>query len=247
MARHMKHSYFKQVILVVVLAFACAPAVFSQVNINAPTGLNPNTQTEPEKKVETPAPATTTAPATEATEGEKKEATTTTQTQTATPRATRPSTSTSNRAQETKQQKPKQSNRTTNNTAVNAPATAKKPWVDSKKPESLNRDFSTGKNSSNLQSRQEVEMRSYGYRILVYNTNKSKNAKANAQKRARDIALKFPQYQFYFNYKAPTWRLRMGDFADEEAAHRALKQMRQAFPMYAKEMTIIHDHINVWK
>ena len=241
----MKHSYLKQVILVIALAFACAPVALSQVNINAPTGLNPNTKTEPEKKVETP--ATTTAPATETSEGEKKETTATPQNQTATPSATQTSGATGNRVQEPKQQNTKYPNRTTNNTAVNAPSNARKPWVDSKKPESLNRDFSTGKNSSNLQSRQEVEMRSYGYRILVYNTNKSKNAKANAQKRARDIALKFPQYQFYFNYKAPTWRLRMGDFADEEAAHRALKQMRQAFPIYAKEMTIIHDHINVWK
>ncbi len=245
MARHMKHSYFKQVILTVVLAFACAPALFAQVNINAPTGLNPGTQNEPEKKVETPTttPSTTT---TENNEGVKSEQTTTNQSSSTN---SGPSASTTNRPagnrpqQSNTQQRP----RTNNNTAVNAPVTTKKPWVDSKKPESLNRDFSTGKNSSNLQSRQEVEMRSYGYRILVYNTNKSKNAKANAQKRARDIALKFPQYQFYFNYKAPTWRLRLGDFADEEAAHRALKQMKQAFPMYAKEMTIIHDHINVWK
>jgi len=246
MMRLMKHSYFKQVILVAVLAFACAPALFSQVNINAPTGLTPSKQPEPEKKVETPAPATTT-PAPEANEGVNNEAKTTPQTQTAAPSAKKSNTPTRNRAQTNQQTKPRRNSTTTNNTAVNAPTKTKKPWVDSKKPESLNRDFSTGKNSSNLQSRQEVEMRSYGYRILVYNTNKSKNAKASAQKRARDIALKFPQYRFYFNYKAPTWRLRMGDFADEEAAHRALKQMRQAFPMYAKEMTIIHDHINVWK
>lgn len=243
----MKHSHFKQLILVAVLAFACSPAIFAQVNISAPTGLTPAPQNEPEKKVETPAtnnPTTTT----ESHEGENKEpAATATQTPTSTNRPSAPKTNkpTTNRPQQSNTpQRPRQSY---NNTAVNAPTTTKKPWVDSKKPESLNRDFSTGKNSTNLQSRQEVEMRSYGYRILVYNTNKSKNAKANAQKRARDIALKFPQYQFYFNYKAPTWRLRLGDFADEEAAHRALKQMKQAFPMYAKEMTIIHDHINVWK
>ena len=139
----------------------------------------------------------------------------------------------------------KPTNSRSNNSSVNAASNNN--TNDQKRIESPNQDYSTGNTSSNLQSHQEVEMRSYGYRILVYYTNKSKNAKANAQKRARDITMKFPQYQFYFTYKAPTWRLRVGDFVDEESAHLALKQLRKAFPMYSKEMTIIHDNINVWK
>ena len=136
-------------------------------------------------------------------------------------------------------------NQRANNSAVNAANNNN--TQGPKRPESLNQDYSTGSSSNNLQSHQEVEMRSYGYRILVYHTNKSKNAKTNAQKRAKDITMKFPQYQFYFTYKAPTWRLRVGDFVDEESAHLALKQLKKAFPMYSKEMTIIHDNINVWK
>ena len=194
----MKHIDFKHIILAAILAIACMPATFAQVNINAPTGLKKGTQVEPEKKTE-PQPATSESKS-ETTTSEGGETTTSADNGT-----NRPAVSSSPRPAQQWQQP-------ANNTAVNAPRTDKKPWVDTKKPESLNRDFSTGKNSSNLQSRQEVE-----------------------------------QYQFYFNYKAPTWRLRLGDFADEEAAHRALKQLRQAFPLYAKEMTIIHDHINVWK
>lgn len=214
----MKRSHFKHIMLVLLMAFAVGPAVVAQVNINAPTGLNRGTKQEPEKKVEAPA-STNETPKSEGGNEMSGE----------------------NSATTAKPVQPR------NNSAVSAADNGNKNWVDNKKPESLNRDFSTGNSSSNLQSRQEVEMRSYGYRILVYQTNKSKNAKSNAQKRARDITVKFPQYQFYFNYKAPTWRLRVGDFIDEESAHRALKQLRQAFPMYSKEMTIIHDHINVWK
>lgn len=152
---------------------------------------------------------------------------------------------TATESQPTNTNKPATTPRANNNSAVNAANNnnAQGP----KKPESLNQDYSTGNNSNNLQSHQEVEMRSYGYRILVYHTNKSKNAKTNAQKRAKDITMKFPQYQFYFTYKAPTWRLRVGDFVDEESARLALKQLKKAFPMYSKEMTIIHDNINVWK
>lgn len=218
----MKHSHFKHVILASLATVALVAVGFAQVNINAPKGLNGGNQTEPEKKTEA-----TTSHENAGENATKAEGTT------ADPNA-------ENRPVVTRPQQP-------NNTVVNARENEKKKWVDSKKPESLNTDFSTGSNSNNLQSKQEVEMRSYGYRILVYQTNKSKNAKNNAQKRARDISVRFPQYHFYFNYKAPTWKLRMGDFADEESAHRAMKQMRQAFPVYSKEMTIIHDHINVWK
>lgn len=229
----MEHSYLKHIIAAFVLAllFAFTPSAIAQVNINAPTGLNPAAHNEPEKKAETPATTTETK-----TEGTSEAGTTSTQSSSPKPSSGGASAS-----------RPRPAQQSWNNSAVSPARNESKAWMDNKKPESLNSDFSTGKNSSNLQSRQEVEMRSYGYRILVYQTNKSKNAKANAQKRAREIAVKFPQYQFYFNYKAPTWRLRLGDFANEEGAHRALKQMRQAFPMYAKEMTIIHDHINVWK
>ena len=221
----MKHSHLKSIILVSLLAIVLVTTALAQVNINAPTGLNKGTQNQPEKKTEATTTSETTGEVTTtSSNGENanvdNQATTVNR-----PMATQPA----------------------NNSLVNARGNENKPWVDTKKPESLNRDFSTGSTSSNLQSRQEVEMRSYGYRILVYQTNRSKNAKNNAQKRAKDISVRFPQYHFYFNYKAPTWRLRMGDFADEEAAHRAMKQMRQAFPIYAKEMTIIHDHINVWK
>ena len=213
----MKHSHFKHIILAALLAIVIVPISLTQVTIND----NRRPQPEPEKKVET----TDNGGESANKEGGNKEATS--------------SENQSNNAN-------KSASSRSNNSSVNAADNANN-YVDPKRPDSPNQDYSTGSNSSNLQSHQEVEMRSYGYRILVYYTNKSKNAKANAQKRAKDITMKFPQYQFYFTYKAPTWRLRVGDFVDEESAHRALKQLRQAFPMYSKEMTIIHDNINVWK
>lgn len=213
----MKHSHFKHIILAALLAIVIVPISLTQVTIND----NRRPQPEPEKKVET----TDNGGESANKEGGNKEATS--------------SENQSNNAN-------KSASSRSNNSSVNAADNANN-YVDPKKPDSPNQDYSTGSNSSNLQSHQEVEMRSYGYRILVYYTNKSKNAKANAQKRAKDITMKFPQYQFYFTYKAPTWRLRVGDFVNEESAHRALKQLRQAFPMYSKEMTIIHDNINVWK
>jgi len=217
----MKRSHFKHITIAALLALLIAPVSLTQdnnnLNINAPKGLPGGNTQEPEKKSENKV------------ETEKKETGNT------------ESTHAESQASANKQSTTPRPNNTTVNASDNTSST------NSKKPESLNSDFSTGSNSTNLQSHQQIEMRSYGYRILVYHTNKSKNAKANAQKRAKDITVKFPQYQFYFNYKAPTWRLRIGDFIDEESARGALKQLKKAFPMYSKEMTIIHDHINIWK
>ena len=211
----MKHSHFKHIMLVMLLAVVIVPISLTQVTIND----NRRPQTEP-VKVETPDNG---GEAANKESGNKE---------------TNSNEGQSANANNANVSRP-------NNSAVNAANNNN--YAEPKRPETLNQDYSTGNASSNLQSHQEVEMRSYGYRILVYHTNKSKNAKANAQKRAKDITMKFPQYQFYFTYKAPTWRLRVGDFVDEESAHLALKQLRKAFPMYSKEMTIIHDHINVWK
>lgn len=116
-----------------------------------------------------------------------------------------------------------------------------------RKSESANSDFSTSNNSKTPQSKQTINGRAGGYRVLAYISNNTRKAKAQANRRARDIALRFPQYRAYFTYKAPTWRLRIGDFDDEDDAKRALRQLRAAFPQYAKEMTVIHDNINIWK
>lgn len=92
---------------------------------------------------------------------------------------------------------------------------------------------------------QTIQGRSVGYRIQVYNDG-SANAKANAQSRARTIAMKFPQYRTYITYNAPTWRLRLGDFKNQGDAQAALSRIRSVFPQFAGTMMLVKDNINVW-
>ena len=88
-----------------------------------------------------------------------------------------------------------------------------------------------------------VAGRTGGYRIQAYNSRD----KVEANNRARKIAMKFPQYRTYLSYKAPSWRLRLGDFTDEDDARSALARMRRTFPAYASGMTIVREKVNVWK
>jgi len=95
-------------------------------------------------------------------------------------------------------------------------------------------------------SQQIIEDRGVGYRIQAYTDNNPKTAKASAQKRARDIAMKFPQYRSYISYKAPSWRLRIGDFKTQREAQAALQRIKSIYPKFAREMVIVRDRINIW-
>ena len=95
-------------------------------------------------------------------------------------------------------------------------------------------------------SQQTIENRSVGFRIQAYTDNNSKTGKASTQKRARDIAMKFPQYRSYISYKAPSWRLRIGDFKTQQEAKAALNRIKSVYPNFAREMVIVRDRINIW-
>ncbi|MCQ2288362.1 MAG: SPOR domain-containing protein [Muribaculaceae bacterium] len=85
-----------------------------------------------------------------------------------------------------------------------------------------------------------------GFRVQVL-TESTANGKVNAQQRAKAIALKFPQYRAYISFNAPAWRLRLGDFLDQEDGQTALNMLKKAFPQYAKDMVLVKDNINLWK
>lgn len=87
---------------------------------------------------------------------------------------------------------------------------------------------------------------SVGYRIQAFSDNNYRNAKQSAQARARIISARYPHYRTYLSYKAPRWRLRVGDFKTREDAQKALSNLRSSFPSYSNEFSIVRDRINVW-
>lgn len=124
--------------------------------------------------------------------------------------------------------------------------TAKKDEEKKKDEDKKKEEVTPKKPKRQHTSQQTIENRGVGYRIQAYTDNNPRTAKAAAQQRARDIAMKFPQYRSYITYKAPAWRLRIGDFKTQAEAQAALSRIRSVFPSYARQMTIVRDHINVW-
>ena len=117
---------------------------------------------------------------------------------------------------------------------------------EKKKDEKKKEELTPKKPKRQHTSQQTIENRGVGFRIQAYTDNNSKTAKAAAQQRARDIAMKFPQYRSYISYKAPSWRLRIGDFKTQQEAQAALRRIKSVYPNFAREMVIVRDRINIW-
>lgn len=83
-----------------------------------------------------------------------------------------------------------------------------------------------------------------GYRIQVFADNNQRTAKNEAMTRERQVSALFPDVECYLSYKAPAWRLRVGDFKTREEAVAVMRQMKKAFPGYSREMIVVTDRIN---
>ena len=124
--------------------------------------------------------------------------------------------------------------------------TAKKEEEKKKDEDKKKEEVTPKKPKRQHTSQQTIENRGVGYRIQAYTDNNPRTAKAAAQQRARDIAMKYPQYRSYITYKAPAWRLRIGDFKTQQEAKAALNRIKSVYPKFAREMVIVRDRINIW-
>ncbi len=83
----------------------------------------------------------------------------------------------------------------------------------------------------------------HGYRIQAYNGNLP-NSKQEAYQRANTLSKLFPGQVCYITYRAPFWRLVMGDYATIEEAREALSDLKRVAPSaMISEFYIVKDKI----
>lgn len=92
-----------------------------------------------------------------------------------------------------------------------------------------------------------LSVRTGGYRVQVFSDNNARSAKSEARGRARNISSRFPQYRTYVVYNAPFWRLRVGDFRNQQDAEQAADEIKRAFPSYSREVRVVRDRISAIK
>lgn len=87
-----------------------------------------------------------------------------------------------------------------------------------------------------------VEMQ--GFRIQVF-TGNQRSSKEEAEKRQMMIQELFPDAATYLIYKAPFWRLQVGDYFSSDAAQSDLLLLKKEFPDFAKEIYVVKEKIKV--
>lgn len=98
--------------------------------------------------------------------------------------------------------------------------------------------FVTGAGNTKLEGEGYAKIR--GYRIQVYSGNRP-NSKSIAHSRERLVNELMPEYNSYILFKAPFWRLHVGNFLNYQEAQMALKEFRKTFPAFAREIIVVRD------
>lgn len=94
-------------------------------------------------------------------------------------------------------------------------------------------------------SEEESVLKIPGFRTQVFSGNNQRQSKDEAFNKEKEINEMFPEVPTYVSYNAPFWRLRVGDFRTHEEAYHLMRQLKQAFPSYGKEMYIVQEEIRL--
>ena len=84
-----------------------------------------------------------------------------------------------------------------------------------------------------------------GFRAQVFSGNNQRKSKEEALQKEKMIKEMFPDIPTYVTYTAPFWKLRIGDFRSREEAYSLMRELKEAFPSFAKEMYIVKDEVKI--
>lgn len=85
--------------------------------------------------------------------------------------------------------------------------------------------------------------RTMGYRVQVFFGNNPKTARNEAYDKQRRVKAAFPQMDVSVVFQSPFWRVRAGSFKSQAEANQTLRELKKAFPAFAKDMYVVRDQI----
>lgn len=83
-----------------------------------------------------------------------------------------------------------------------------------------------------------------GYRIQLYNSNLP-NAKAEAYSRADLLRKMAPTLSGYITFRAPFWRLTVGNFLTHAEANAARARLLPLLPSWGKESYVVRERVRI--
>lgn len=86
---------------------------------------------------------------------------------------------------------------------------------------------------------------SKGYRVRAYSGNQQAKSRAAVYKIQAELLASMPELETYVLFKSPNWRLMVGNFRTTEEAQAVLRQLKQKFPEYGREMFVVPSEIEI--
>lgn len=103
----------------------------------------------------------------------------------------------------------------------------------------------SGDNIEKDKENDQMYLKMPGFRAQVFTGNNQRKSKEEAIRKEQMIKEVYPDLPTYINYTAPFWRLRVGDFRSREEAYSLMRELKEAFPSFAKEMYIVKDEVKI--
>ena len=100
-------------------------------------------------------------------------------------------------------------------------------------------------NPTNTGAKPTQYIQSKGYKIQVFSGNDQKKSKNEAYSKKSLIEGNFPDMEVAITFNSPVWRVRAGNFKTYEQAFQALKDLKNAFPSFGREMQIVESVIKL--
>lgn len=97
------------------------------------------------------------------------------------------------------------------------------------------------KNTQSATPSQEEALIATGYRVQIYSSNLTRQAKEKAQEWKNTIESTFVGTRAYVTYQAPFWKVRVGDFTHYAEAVLFSKELKRTFPKEAGEIIVVKE------
>lgn len=113
------------------------------------------------------------------------------------------------------------------------------------RPAAISADEASETSETPVERKEGRVKKTGGYRVQIFSDNNPRSAKNEARSKERAIKGAFPNYTTYVLYDVPYWRLRVGDFKTHAEAEAAAAEIKNAFPSYRSEITVVRDRVNL--
>lgn len=84
-----------------------------------------------------------------------------------------------------------------------------------------------------------------GYKVQAFSGNNQRTSRNEAYNKQSLINTQFPELETVVLFESPFWRLRVGNFKSRPEADEAMRELRNSFPSFGKEMYIVVDEVKI--